>query len=156
MRFFSVIACMLACASMYAQVEVDYNRPKQYYVGGVTVEGNTYFDSSQIVAQSGLFKGRKITLPGDEVASAIKRLLAKNYFEDVAVYADGLSASKDSVYLRIAIKERPRMSAWGFTGIKSGDKKELNERIGFRRGGDFSDYTRSTAEGIIKRFYAEK
>lgn len=156
LRFFSVIACMLACASMYAQVEVDYNRPKQYYVGGVTVEGNTYFDSSQIVAQSGLFKGRKITLPGDEVASAIKRLLAKNYFEDVAVYADGLSASKDSVYLRIAIKERPRMSAWGFTGIKSGDKKELNERIGFRRGGDFSDYTRSTAEGIIKRFYAEK
>lgn len=90
------------------------------------------------------------------MASAIKRLLAKNYFEDVAVYADGLSASKDSVYLRIAIKERPRMSAWGFTGIKSGDKKELNERIGFRRGGDFSDYTRSTAEGIIKRFYAEK
>ena len=96
MRFFSVIACMLACASMYAQVEVDYYRPKQYYVGGVTVEGNTYFDSSQIVAQSGLFKGRKITLPGDEVASAIKRLLAKNYFEDVAVYADGRSEEHTS------------------------------------------------------------
>ena len=156
LRFIAVFVLISACASAYAQVEVDYNRPKQYYVGSVRVEGNTYFNQSQIAAQSGLFVGRKVTLPGDEVASAIKRLLAKGYFEDVAIYAESLNETKDSVNLLISIKERPRMSRWNFTGIKSGDKKELNERIGFRRGGDFSEYTRTTAEGIIKRFYAEK
>ena len=156
LRFITICTFLFVCVVASAQVEVDYNRPRQYFVGGVTVEGNTYFDRNQIVAQSGLFTGRKVTIPGDEIASSIKRLLAKGYFEDVAVYADGFSAAKDSVYLRISIKERPRMSGWTFTGIKSGDKKELNERIGFRRGGDFSEYTRTTAEGIIKRYYAEK
>ena len=155
-RVLTVFALSCACFSMKAQVEVDYNRPKQYVIAGVSVEGNTYFDSAQIAAQSGLFVGRKVTLPGEEVSFAIKRLISKNYFEDVAIYADSLSATKDSVFLRIAILERPRMSGWDYTGIKSGDKKELNERIGFRRGGDFSDYSRTTAEGIIKRFYAEK
>ena len=163
-RVLTVFALSCACFSMtvndvaqeYPEVEVDYNRPKQYVIAGVSVEGNTYFDSAQIAAQSGLFEGRKVTLPGEEVSSAIKRLISKNYFEDVAIYADSLSATKDSVFLRIAILERPRMSGWDYTGIKSGDKKELNERIGFRRGGDFSEYSRTTAEGIIKRFYAEK
>ena len=156
MRLITVFTFLCACISAYAQVEIDYNRPKQYYVGSVRVEGNTYFDQSQIAAQSGLYVGRRITLPGDEISSAIKRLLAKKYFEDVAIYAESLNETKDSVNLLISIRERPRMSRWNFTGIKSGDKKELNERIGFRRGGDFSEYTRTTAEGIIKRFYAEK
>ena len=156
LRLITVFTFLCACISAYAQVEIDYNRPKQYYVGSVRVEGNTYFDQSQIAAQSGLYVGRRITLPGDEISSAIKRLLAKKYFEDVAIYAESLDETKDSVNLLISIRERPRMSRWNFTGIKSGDKKELNERIGFRRGGDFSEYTRTTAEGIIKRFYAEK
>ncbi len=156
LRLITVFTFLCACISAYAQVEIDYNRPKQYYVGSVRVEGNTYFDQSQIAAQSGLYVGRRITLPGDEISSAIKRLLAKKYFEDVAIYAESLNETKDSVNLLISIRERPRMSRWNFTGIKSGDKKELNERIGFRRGGDFSEYTRTTAEGIIKRFYAEK
>ncbi len=156
LRLITIWAFLCVCFSLSAQVEIDYNRPKQYYVGSVRVEGNTYFDQTQIAAQSGLFVGRKVTLPGDEVASAIKRLVAKGYFEDVAIYAESLNETKDSVNLLISIRERPRMSRWNFTGIKSGDKKELNERIGFRRGGDFSDYTRTTAEGIIKRYYAEK
>ncbi|HCY72830.1 MAG TPA: hypothetical protein DHU75_01445, partial [Rikenellaceae bacterium] len=92
LRFIFVFSLLVACVSVYAQVEVDYNRPKQYYIGGVTVEGNTYFDSSQITAQSGLFRGRKLTIPGDDIATAIKRLLSKNYFEDVAIYADSLNA----------------------------------------------------------------
>ena len=155
-RVLTVFALTLACVSLQAQVEVDYNRPKQYVIGGVKVEGNTYFDSSQIAAQSGLFVGRRVTLPGEEVSSAIKRLIAKNYFEDVAIYADSLSAGKDSVFLRIAIQERPRISGWDYTGIKAGDKKELNDRIGIRRGGDFSEYLKTTSEGIIKRYFAEK
>ena len=155
-RFFTVFTALCACVMTYAQVEIDYNRPKQYYIGKVSVQGSTYFDQSQIVAQSGLFKGKKITIPGDDISSAIKRLLVKGYFEDVSIYADSLNASRDSIYLRIALIERPRMSGWDFTGIKSGDKKEINERLGFKRGGDFSEYTRTTAEGIIKRFYAEK
>lgn len=155
-HFIAGFSFLFICAAAAAQVEVDYNRPQQYYVGGVKVEGSTYFGQEQVAAQSGLFKGRKVTVPGDDIAGAIQRLLARNYFEDVAIYVDSLNAAGDSAYFRIALRERPRMSGWYFTGIKSGDKKELNERLGFRRGGDFSEYTRTTAEGIIKRYFTEK
>ncbi|MGM9753078.1 MAG: outer membrane protein assembly factor [Candidatus Cryptobacteroides sp.] len=148
--------CSLFCLSAAAQVEIDYNRPAKYKVAGVKVEGNTYIGQNQIIAQSGLYTGKTVTIPSDDISSVIKKLLSKNYFEDVAIYADSLNAGRDSVYLRIVLKERPRMSAWTFTGIKSSDKKDLNERLPLKRGGDFSEYTRTTSEGIIKRFYAEK
>ena len=40
-------------------VEVDYDHPKTYYVGGVSVEGNHQFSSQQIVSLTGLQKGMK-------------------------------------------------------------------------------------------------
>lgn len=139
-----------------AQVEVDYQHPQRYKVAGVKVEGNTYFSSNQIVQQSGLFTGREVTVPGDDISGAIGRLTVKNYFEDVAVYIDSLNATRDSAYFRIVLQERPRVSKWSFTGVKSGDRKELQDRLNLRRGGEFSKYVESTSIGIIKRYYAEK
>ena len=86
----------------------------------------------------------------------MNRLWLQRYFQDVAVYVDSLSSAKDSVYLRIAIQERPRVSRWAFSGVRSGEQKELMERLNFRRGGEFSDYVSKTSVDIIKRYYQGK
>lgn len=91
-------------------VEIDYNNPHKYVVGGVTVEGNRAFGEKQILQQCGLRKGMEVTIPGDDISSIVNRLWLQRYFQDVAVYVDSLSSAKDSVYLRIAIQERPRVS----------------------------------------------
>ena len=135
---------------------IDYANPRKYVVGGVKVEGNTTHSENQIIQVSGLRKGMTVTIPGDDISSVVSRLWLQRYFEDVAVYADSLSASKDSVYLTIALKERPRVSRWGFSGIKSGERKDLQERLNLRRGGEFSEYVEKTSVGIIKRYYDEK
>ena len=54
------------------------------------------------------------------------------------------------------IMERPRVSRFSFTGVKSSEKKDLEERLNLRRGRDFSDYVKNSSVGIIKRYYAEK
>ena len=155
-RFFSIALLALTANLAFAQVEVDYTRPRKYIVGDVAVEGNTYFSSNQIVSQTGLLKGREVTIPGDDITSAIKKLTTRGFFEDVGIYVDHFSPARDSVYLTIKIMERPRVSKYTYTGIKSSEKKDLQERLNLRRGGEFSDYVKESSIGIIKRYYAEK
>ena len=147
--------------AMHAQqkgdgVTIDYNNPKKYIVGGVRVEGNRYFSQDQIIQITGLQKGLEVTIPGDDISSIVNRLWMQRYFEDVSISIDHLGETPDTAYLKIGIIERPRVSAWTFSGVKSGEEKELRERLNLRRGGEFSDYVSKTASDIIKRYYKEK
>ena len=141
---------------MAQEVEIDYNNPKKYTVGGVKVEGNHYFSPEQIIQISGLQPGLEVTAPGEELSSIVNRLWLQKYFEDVAVVIDSLVPTRDTAYFKIAIIERPRVSRWTFSGVKNGEEKELLERLNLRRGGEFSDYVSKTASDIIKRYYKEK
>ena len=159
MKITRIIACLLlalAPTMAWSQVEVDYNHPKKYYVGGLDVEGNTYFSDQQIIQQTGLQKGYEVTVPGDDISNVVQRLWLQRYFEDVAVAIDHLSADGDSAYFKITVKERPRVSRWSFAGVRSSDKKDIQERVNLRRGGEFSEYVEKTTSDIIKRYYAEK
>ena len=159
-RYIVALMFLLAgCLPLMAQqtpVEVDYSHPRKYVVGGVSVEGNSYFSSQQITQLTGLRKGMEVTVPGEDVSEIVRRLWLKRYFEDVSLVIDHLTAEGDSAYFKIIIKERPRVSRWTFTGVKSGEKKDLQERLNFRRGGEFSEYVEKTSVDIIKRYYAEK
>ena len=153
----TLLALLLAPALVRAQgVEVDYNHPQKYYVAGIEVEGNTYFSDQQIISQTGIHEGMQVTVPGDDLSNVVRRLWLQRYFEDVAVEIDSLNAARDSAWFRIRILERPRMSRWTFTGVKSGERKDLEERLNLRRGGEFSEYVQKTSVDIIKRYYAEK
>ena len=142
--------------SLAQDLNLDYSKPKEYYVGGVRVEGNSTHRDEQIINLTGLRKGMKLTIPGDDISSILNRLWAQRYFEDVGISIDSLSADRDSAWFVIAIKERPRMSRWTFSGVKSGERKDLQERVTLRRGGEFSEYVESTTSDIIKRYYKEK
>ncbi|MGM9763731.1 MAG: outer membrane protein assembly factor [Candidatus Cryptobacteroides sp.] len=157
----TLMMLLLACSyAAFAQqnnaFEVDYNNPKKYTVGGVKVEGNHYFSPEQIIQITGLQKGMEITVPSDELSAIVNRLWLQKYFEDVSVSIDSLSASRDSAFFTIGIIERPRVSRWTFSGVKSGEQKDLMERLNLRRGGEFSDYVAKTSSDIIKRYYKEK
>ncbi len=160
-RFFYLALILFAGLSASAQntrdeIEIDYSRPQQYILGGVGVEGNNHVNENQLISLTGLHPGMKLTIPGDDVSSIVKRLWAQRYFEDVAVVVDRISAGRDTAWLKIVVKERPRVSRWTYTGVKSGEKKDLQERLNLRPGREFSEYVRTTSEDIIKRYYKEK
>ena len=158
-KIIALSVLLLSAVVSFAQeggVEVDYSRPVKYKVGGVSVEGNNYFSESQIISLTGLQKGMEITVPSEELSGIVRRLWLQRYFEDVSMDIDHLSADRDSAFLVIRISERPRVSKWSFSGVKSGEKKDLQERLNLRRGGEFSDYVEKTSSDIIKKYYAEK
>lgn len=165
MKIFNRIFCLAVLLLMQtvafgqqksSSVQVDYNNPRKYIVGGISVEGNKGFHNDKILQQTGLRKGMEVTIPGEDISSIVNRLWMQRYFQDVAVYADSLSASKDTIFLKLVVKERSRVTRWTFTGVKSGEKKDLQERLNFKRGGEYSDYVAKTSVDIIKRYYKDK
>ena len=158
-RILTLLTLLFAPALLRAQdaeVEVDYTHPRKYYIAGIDVEGNTYFGDQQIISQTGLHTGMQVTIPSEEISNVVRRLWLQRFFEDVSVEVDSLNAARDSAWLKIRILERPRMSRWTFTGVKSGERKDLDERLNLRRGGEFSEYVEKTSYDIIKRYFAEK
>ena len=164
MKVFRLAVTMLALALSVptwaqmagADVVVDYNNPKKYIVGGVVVDGNSYYSSEQILQVAGLHKGLEITVPSEELSSVVTRLWAQRYFEDVSISVDSIAPSRDTAFFKISLIERPRVSRWVFSGVKSGEEKELRERLNFRRGTEFSEYISKTSVDIIKRYFKEK
>ncbi|MBR6183843.1 MAG: outer membrane protein assembly factor BamA [Bacteroidales bacterium] len=158
-RILTLLALLLAPALLRAQdggVEVDYNHPQKYVIAGISVEGNTIFGSQQIINQTGMHKGMSVTVPGDDISNVVRRLYLQRYFEDVAIELDSLNAQRDSAWFVIRIKERPRVSRWTFSGVKTSERKDIEERLNLRRGGEFSEYVEKTSADIIKRYFAEK
>ena len=158
-RIISILMLVSLPLFLYAQesgVEVDYNRPKKYIVGGVGVDGNSYFSEQQIISLTGLHEGIEVEVPSEDFSNIVKRLWLQRFFEDVAVQIDSVSAAADTAFFKICVTERPRVSRWTFSGVKSGEKKDLTDRLSLRRGGEYSDYVEKTSIDIIKRFYAEK
>ena len=137
-------------------IEIDYANPKTYVIGGVGVEGNQYFGENQILQLTGLRNGMQVTIPGEDMTGVVKRLVAQRFFEDVSVVVDSLSSAQDTAWFKIIIKERPRVSRWTYSGVKSGERKDLQERLNLRPGREFSDYVEKTSVDIIKRYYKEK
>ena len=160
-RIVSLAVLFMMTVSAWAQqagsdIVVDYNKPQKYIVGGIKVEGNNYFSPDQILQITGIQPGMEVTVPSEELTSVVNRLWLQKYFEDVSLVVDSLSTARDTAYFKVLIVERPRVSRWTFKGVKSGEEKELRERLNFRRGGEFSDYVAKTSTDIIKRYYKEK
>ena len=160
-RFATLLLSLVMTLPLWAQkaggdVVVDYNNPKKYIVGGVTVDGCSYFSPEHVLQITGLQKGMEVSVPSEELSSVVDRLWKQRYFEDVAIAIDSIAPSRDTAFFKISIIERPRVSRWTFSGVKSGEQKELMDRLNLRRGGEFSEYVANTAIGIIKRYYKEK
>lgn len=145
---------MLSVSLGFVQAQLDRENPKTYILKGLTVEGTEYSDKNAIISISGLAVGEQITVPGLQVSEVLKRLWNENLFADVQVRVDTIQG-KD-IFLRIEVKERPRISQFSFEGISKGHAEDLREKINFIRGTILTESKEKSAKRIIRNFYVEK
>ena len=137
-------------------VIVDYNNPKEYTVAGISVTGIKYLNEQQIISYIGIKVGDVVTLPSEDISSLVNMLWTQSFVSDVAMYASVDPSEPDKVYLELAMQERPRVSQWKFTGVKSSERTDITERLKLKRGNTLSDFLISASVDIIKRYYKEK
>lgn len=139
-----------------SSIEIDYANPQTYIVGGLEIEGLNYLSPSQITSILGIHEGNEITIPSDELSSAIKRIWAQRVFSDIGFYVDSLSATKDTAFFKMVVQERPRVISWNYSGIKNSERDELKEKMNLRRGGELSEYVKTSSIKTIKEYFKEK
>ncbi len=138
-------------------IVVSYERPQRYVIGGIEVAGMKYLSADQILSLSGLQVGQTVILPSMEVSDGLRRIsMQQSYFSDIALYIDSLSARRDTAYLKLDLKQRPRVSRWSFRGVKSSEQSDLRDRMNLKRGTAVSEYMIRSNIGIIKDYYKEK
>ena len=91
----SVLSLQLWAQQTGGDVVVDYNNPKKYIVGGVRVEGNTYFAPEQILQITGLQEGMEVTVPifksmlkDGTTLDDIKNIYKKKYNGPIVSFVD--------------------------------------------------------------------
>lgn len=106
----------------------DYENRQTYEIGGVNIEGAVNRDKNVIKSITGLREGEKINIPGPDMQKAMSALLKLRLFEDVQIYVDSI-VNEQIVFLTLRMIDKPTLSRYYFTGIKTTSQEELNDIV---------------------------
>jgi outer membrane protein insertion porin family len=128
--------------------------PQELEIAGIEVTGSQFYDGNSMINISGLQVGDKIKVPGDAIATAIRKIMDQGILDDVEIYVVKTEESK--IWLGIQLKERPRLFALKYTGIRKGETETLNEKVKTYKGKIITETLRKNLELVIRKYYQEK
>ena len=136
------------------QTDIDYKNPKEYTIGGITIEGTKFLDHQTLIQISGIEVGQQLSIPGDKITNAIQKLWKQGLFADIQILVEKIEGSK--IFLKYYLLERSRLSKFKFIGIKKGDIDELRDQIKLVRGKILTENLINNTRNIVKEYYIEK
>jgi len=113
--------------SLNKKFEVNYAKPKEYEIGGITVTGGRNLNNNVLIMLSGLQVGEKIMIPGTKISDAMEKLWDQGLFSEL-----NISVTKEYnglIFLDIYIQERARLSKFSFKGVRKSEADDLREEI---------------------------
>ncbi len=128
--------------------------PKSYEIAGIDVTGIPESDNYLIIGFSGLSIGDRIDVPGEAITDAVKRFWRQGLYSKVEINVE--KTAGDKIWLEIALQRQPRMSEMTFEGVKSGEKKDISERLGMVSGQQLTPNIIARAKQIIEDYYSKK
>lgn len=152
---------LLISGVLCAQINVDndlgnitYERPTEYEIADVTVVGTQNLDKNAIVILSGLTKGKKIMVPGEDLSKAVTKLWDQNLFTDIQI--DVIKIEGDLIFLSIRLQELPKLSKFSFDGISKSEIDNIRDKIELTRGEIVTQNLINTTKHIIQKYFSEK
>ena len=134
-----------------AQDEPKFDQGKKFILAKVKVKGKISYNENTVVTFAGLEKGQNITIPGEEVTNAIKKLGKLGLFSDIDFYINEIKG--DSIYLDLEIKELPKLNEVKFVGIKKGKVEELIKENGLTKGKIVNENLLTTTKNYLETKY---
>ena len=156
-KTFVAIFLTLMSLSLNAQEKqeiVNFNSPEDYVIAGVSVSGIRFLDTNALIGISGLRLGQEVTIPGDAITVAVRKLWQQGLFSDVRISIAKTIA--DSVFLDIFLQERPRISSVKYSGMKKSELTDLEKKINLPVGSQITAFLLNNANKLIKDHFIEK
>jgi outer membrane protein insertion porin family len=149
-----IILALILFGSFYnlqAQDRVPYDQGTKYILANVDVTGKINFNAQTVVTFAGLEKGQNITVPGEEISAAIKKLAKLGLFKDIDFYTSKVVG--DSIYLELNINELPKLGEVKFKGVKKGKVEELIKENSLTKGKVVNENLLTTTKNYIENKY---
>ena len=128
--------------------------PKKYKIADIKVTGIKNYDDFVLIGFSGLSVGDEITVPGEEITTAVKRFWRHGLFSDVKILATKIV--DDQIWLEFQLTQRPRISEVNYFGIKKGEREDLEAKLGLKKGFQITPNVLDRAKIVIQRFFDDK
>ena len=77
-----------ATAVPISEATLNYANPSEYFIAGIDITGLNVLDKNAMISLTGLKIGDKIKIPGDQIASAIRKLWKHGLVGDVSISVD--------------------------------------------------------------------
>ena len=116
-----------AASSQEQDGVIDYSTSDDYIIGGVSVSGVRFLDTNALIGISGLRINQEVSVPGEAITNAVRKLWQQGLFSDVRVTI--VKRQADTIYLDIALQERPRISSIRYNGLKTSETTDLSKKL---------------------------
>lgn len=134
-----------------AQEKLPFNQEKKYILAQVHVLGKISYNEQTVVTFAGLEKGQNITVPGEEISNAIKKLAKLGLFSEIDFYVNEVKG--DSIYLDLEIMELPKLNEVKFIGVKKNKVEELIKENSLTKGKIVNENLLTTTKNYLENKY---
>lgn len=134
---------------------ITYTQDRTRYVlGGLAIDGADDFDEESLLSASGLIVGESYDVPGEDISEVIRRYMQQKLFSNVRIEADSIVGGK--IYLHIYLTPQPRISSISYSGVKKGEREEIEKQLGLQVGSHITPNMVDRAKFIIKNYFEQK
>ena len=134
--------------------DLSYTEGKKYTLGDISVVGNTTFSEQTIVTYSGLRKGSEVTIPGEDIANAIKKLWNSKLFSDIEIYIERIE--DNTAYLQIRLSDLPQLNELKINGVKNSKKEAIIEDNKLKKGVKVTENLITTTKNFLETKYKKE
>ncbi len=134
--------------------ELSYENPQEFNIAAITVTGTKFLDPNTLISVSGLSVNDRISLPGEAISSAVRRLMDQGILEDVSINVTKIEGGK--AWLEIELKERPRLAKMVLKGIRKGEMDSVEEKISTNKGKVITEALVKNIQLSIKKHFIDK
>jgi outer membrane protein insertion porin family len=136
---------------LQAQDRVAFDQGKKYILADVTVNGKISYNQQTVVTFSGLEKGQEITVPGEQISNAIKKLGKLGLFSDIDFYIN--KTEGDSIWLDLYIAELPKLNDVKIQGVKKSKVEALIKENSLTKGKIVTENLITTTKNYLENKY---
>lgn len=146
-----LIALFLIISSAVLAQQNQFNTGVKYTIEEITVTGNTNFSAQTVITYSGLRKGEQVTIPGEQISNALKKLWKSNLFSSIDIYL--VKTEGNLAYLEINLNDLPELNEVTINGVKKSKTEELITDNKLTKGAKVTENLITTTRNYITNKY---
>ena len=151
-KFFVILLLSISFSQNLFSQEV--NKSTKNIIGEITVSGNTSFSPITIITYSGLREGDEISIPGEKISSAIKKLWESNLFSSVEVFR--IKQLDNVVDLEIKLIDLPELTNLEISGVKNRKHGDIIKENKLQIGVKVTENLITTTKNYLENKYKKK